>query len=90
MVNETESSTVNNSNGSDSELPTVDSPNSLPEAPSEYSLREEIRRGWEWVVFVWQVMRRIGGPKEILQALATLTQLLLRRTLTQWGLLRDK
>ncbi|MDX2096492.1 MAG: hypothetical protein SFW36_01840 [Leptolyngbyaceae cyanobacterium bins.59] len=66
------------------------SPSSTPE-PSPASgvpLGETLRRGWDWVVFVWQTGRRLGGPGEVFRTIFTVLSLLIRRTLTQWGLLK--
>ncbi|AGY58496.1 hypothetical protein GKIL_2250 [Gloeobacter kilaueensis JS1] len=59
----------------------------VPTAPPDepYSLRREIDRAWAWVVFVWQMLRRLGGPRATLRTLAFIVALLVRRTLVQWG-----
>ena len=57
-----------------------------PAIPERWSLRVEIDRGLEWVRYIWRTLGRLGGPLDILLALVTLTRLLIRRTLVQWGL----
>lgn len=42
-------------------------------------LGQEISRGWEWVVFVARMLRRIGGPQAFWQAITTTTALLRSR-----------
>ncbi|WP_287128100.1 hypothetical protein [Candidatus Cyanaurora vandensis] len=61
-----------------------------PEGPREsltsprWSFGLEVRRGWDWIQFVWQMLRRIGGPGAILRTLWFVLTLLWQRTLTQW------
>lgn len=54
------------------------------------SLWEEIGKGWEWVVFSWQMLRSIGGPVAIARTLGSVLCLLLKRTLVQWGLIKPR
>jgi hypothetical protein len=49
-------------------------------------LRGEIVKGWHWVVFVWGMLKRLGGPMAILRTFWTIISLLVKRTLAQWGL----
>ncbi|MEB3200314.1 MAG: aspartyl/asparaginyl beta-hydroxylase domain-containing protein [Synechococcaceae cyanobacterium] len=42
-------------------------------------LLQELRRGWEWVVFVLRMLRRLGGPRQFWQALTTTAGLLQER-----------
>ncbi len=49
-------------------------------------LRGEILKGWHWVVFVWGMLKRIGGPIDILCTFWTILSMMLKRTLTQWGI----
>jgi len=72
------------------------SPDGVPLQPpplqpeTKPSLKEDIRRGWDWVVFGWQTLRRLGGPIAILSAFYTVVSILVKRTLVQWGWLRDR
>jgi hypothetical protein len=50
------------------------------------SLRGEILKGWHWVVFVWGMLKRIGGPTDIVRTFWTILSLLVKRTLAQWGI----
>jgi len=50
------------------------------------SLRGEILKGWHWVVFIWGMLKRIGGPVAILRTFWTILSLMVKRTLTQWGI----
>jgi hypothetical protein len=50
------------------------------------SLRGEILKGWHWVVFVWGMLKRIGGPLDILRTFWTILSMLAKRTLAQWGI----
>lgn len=71
---------------SSSEAP-FNQPESL-EQPVSIPLREQIKRGWDWVVFVWQMLRRVGGPLDLLLAFWTMISVLVGRLLTQLGILR--
>jgi hypothetical protein len=51
------------------------------------SLRGEILKGWYWVVFVWGMLRRIGGPVAILRTFWTILSMMVKRTLAQWGMI---
>jgi len=59
-----------------------------PPQAAPISFGEQIKRGWDWVVFVWQMLRRLGGPLDWLLAFWTLISLLLTRLLTQLGVLK--
>jgi hypothetical protein len=50
------------------------------------SLRGEILKGWHWAVFVWGMLRRIGGPVAILRTFWTILSMMAKRTLAQWGI----
>jgi hypothetical protein len=50
------------------------------------SLRGEILKGWHWVVFVWGMLKRIGGPADIVRTFWTILSMLVKRTLAQWGI----
>lgn len=52
--------------------------------PSQSSLWEEVLKGWEWVVFSWKTLARVGGPKEILNTLISTLAILWQRTQRQW------
>lgn len=43
------------------------------------SLLEDIQRGWAWVVFVVQMLGRIGGPIAIARSLSSTVAMLLER-----------
>ncbi|MBC8120836.1 MAG: hypothetical protein H7Y22_03240 [Gemmatimonadaceae bacterium] len=59
-------------------------------APEEkYTLKREFGRAWEWVVFVWRLGRRLGGFRAIIRTVFLIVSLLVRRTLVQWGWLRQ-
>lgn len=66
------------------------SPPTLSAPPVQPSLRENVRRAWDWIVFSWRTVRRLGGPIEIFGAFYTVISILVRRTLVQWGWLRDR
>ncbi len=59
-------------------------PPPLPPA-TKPSPQENIKRGWDWIVFGWQTLRRLGGPLDILSAFYTVVSILVKRTLVQWG-----
>jgi beta-hydroxylase len=42
-------------------------------------LAQEIGRGWQWVVFVCQMLGRLGGPRQWLRAMATTLGLMRQR-----------
>jgi hypothetical protein len=52
------------------------------------SLRGEILKGWYWVVFVWGMLKRIGGPGYILRTFWTILSMMVKRTLAQRGLIK--
>ncbi len=47
-------------------------------------LWEEIIRGWEWVVFSWKTLGRVGSIKAIVTTLISTFILLIQRTWRQW------
>lgn len=61
-------------------------PPPTPPPPASLTLKEHIKRGWDWVVFVWQMLRRLGGPLDILRTCGTIVAILLTRLLIQLGL----
>lgn len=61
---------------------------SSPSSSHPVPLGEAIKRGWDWLVFTWSMLRRLGGFREIVQTFATVILMLVKRTLIQWGLLR--
>lgn len=62
---------------------------SIPRVPPQKpSLRTEIARGWDWLVFVWQMLGRMGGLPGIVRTLWTVLGTLVKRTLVQWGLIK--
>jgi hypothetical protein len=85
-----------------SEQPIPDSPQPAPPespfqpsaiaqpSPTKPSLAEDLKRGWDWIVFAWQTLKRLGGPLEILTAFSTVVSILVKRTLVQWGWVRDQ
>lgn len=67
----------------------ADAPSALPDSPpATIPLREQIKRGWDWAVFVGQMLRRVGGPIDLLLAFWTMISILATRLLTQLGLRR--
>lgn len=61
--------------------PTVDQPLPIP-------LKEQIQRGVDWVVFVWQMLRRLGGPLDILRTIWMIVSVLVTRLLVQQGFIK--
>jgi hypothetical protein len=61
-----------------------------PIQPAKPSLREEIERGWKWVVFVWRLLPRLGGFSAIVRTFFLVVSVLITRMLTQWGLIKHK
>lgn len=62
---------------------------SLDGLEEQYTLRREIKRAWEWVVFVWKLGGRLGGFRAVIRTIFLVVSLLVRRTLVQWGWLRQ-
>jgi hypothetical protein len=61
-------------------------PDSNPNSNNQkYSLLVEIARGWEWVIFSFKVLSRIGGPIAIAKTIANFIKILASRTIKQWG-----
>ncbi|MBD2261015.1 hypothetical protein H6G13_25925 [Pseudanabaena sp. FACHB-2040] len=54
------------------------------------TLWEEIKRGWEWVVFVWKLLPRIGGIGAWIRTLFFIISLLINRLLIQWKIIKIK
>ncbi len=59
-----------------------------PQSPTRVPLSEDIRRGWEWVVYVGQMIRRLGGPIEILRTAYLIISMMVKRMLVQWGCMK--
>ncbi len=57
--------------------------------PEKITLRGEIQKGIEWVVFVGKMLKRMGGPVVILRSIWFVLIKLLRRTLVQWGWMKS-
>ncbi|PZU93528.1 MAG: hypothetical protein DCE90_16270 [Pseudanabaena sp.] len=51
---------------------------------SKPSLWVEIGRGWEWIVFSIKMLRRVGGPIEIVTTIFNSAKILVSRALRQW------
>lgn len=62
------------------------SPSPPPPPPPPLTLKENIKRGWDWVVFVWQMLQRLGGPLDVLRTFGTISSILITRLLVQLGL----
>ncbi len=58
--------------------------------PAKPSLWEEMRRGWEWVVFVRRLLPRIGGFRAWVRTLVFIVSLLIKRMLIQLGMTQKK
>jgi hypothetical protein len=52
-------------------------------SPTTLPLKEHLKRGWDWVVFVWQMLQRLGGPLDILRTFGTILSILMTRLLMQ-------
>jgi hypothetical protein len=65
--------------------PTSDQLRTQPEKPT---LGGELRKGWYWMVFVWRMLGRMGGPLGIARTFWLVGRKLLHRTLVQWGVIR--
>lgn len=61
-----------------------------PPTPEKITLWGEILKGWEWVVFGWKTIQRIGSFTEIMRTLFVVISLLVKRTLIQWGIIKNK
>ncbi|WP_218082310.1 hypothetical protein [Anthocerotibacter panamensis] len=69
--------------------PTV--PNLPPElAPKKITLWTEIEKGRDWVVFVWNMLKRLGGVRGVLHTLGFLVTLLVQRALVNSGFVKKK
>ena len=60
------------------------------EQSTSSSLAEEIKKAWEWVVFVKRLLPRIGGFKSWIRVLSFVISLLITRLLTQWRIIKAK
>ncbi len=58
--------------------------------PEKITFWGEIKKGWEWVVFSWRMLQRIGGFRELARTLSTVVSMLIQRTLIQWGVIQRK
>lgn len=58
--------------------------------PIKPSLWEEIKRGWEWVIFVKTMLPRVGGLGEWIQTFYFIFSLMIKRLLTQWKIIQSK
>lgn len=47
-------------------------------------------KGWEWLVFIWRMLPRIGGFGALVRTLFLIISVLTTRLLFQWGLLKNK
>jgi hypothetical protein len=55
-----------------------------PDPKIKPSLLEEIGKGWEWVVFTFKMLSRVGGPIAIAKTLLNTLSILIGRTWKQW------
>jgi hypothetical protein len=62
------------------------SPPPVSPSPTSLPFKEHIKRGWDWVIFVWQMLQRLGGPLDILRTFGTIFSILMTRLLVQLGL----
>lgn len=53
--------------------------------PAKITLWGEIMKGWEWVVFAWRMLGRLGGFRAIVGSFFLIVSLLIKRLLVQWG-----
>jgi hypothetical protein len=58
--------------------------------PEKITLWGEIKKGWDWVVFSWSMLQRIGGFRELAQTFYVVVSMLIQRTLIQWGVIKKK
>lgn len=65
------------------ELPSQDLENTSLSSPEKITLKGEIQKGVEWIIFVVQLLKRMGGPMMIVRSLWFVLIKLLRRTLSQ-------
>lgn len=64
--------------------PEPNSPFTVSYPPKEKkTLKREIKRTWQWLVFSWHNLKRIGGIKEIVSTLTTTAIILIQRTWRQ-------
>lgn len=57
--------------------------------PAKITLWGEIMKGWEWVVFAWRMLGRLGGFMAIVQSLFLVVTVLIKRLLVQWGVIKN-
>jgi hypothetical protein len=48
------------------------------------TLKREIKRTWEWLIFSWHNLKRIGGVREIISTLTGAIILLIQRSWRQY------
>lgn len=48
------------------------------------TLKREIKRTWEWLIFSWHNLKRIGGIREIIRTLIGAIILLIQRSWRQY------
>lgn len=58
--------------------------------PAKITLWGEIKKGWEWVIFCWTMIHRLGGFRQITYSLFLTISLLVKRMLVQWGVIQKK
>lgn len=88
-INPTNESGIN-SPAINGENATPDSlPNNHPAKSAKITLWGEIKKGWDWVVFSWQMLQRLGSFREIVRTILFTISLLIKRTLIQWGILKN-
>jgi ornithine lipid ester-linked acyl 2-hydroxylase len=59
--------------------------NNKTETVDRYSLLAEIRKGWDWVIFVLKMLKRVGGIPAWIRAFHQLFSTLLSRLLVQYS-----
>jgi hypothetical protein len=57
---------------------------------TKMSIWGEIKKGWEWVVFTWRMLGRLGGFRAIVNTIFRIISLLIQRMLVQWGIISKK
>ncbi|GAC1495054.1 MAG: hypothetical protein NVS2B14_08760 [Chamaesiphon sp.] len=57
---------------------------------AKITLWGEIIKGWEWVVFSWKLLQRLGSFGDIMRTLFLVISLLSQRLLVQWGIIKKK
>jgi len=51
--------------------------------PEKITLWGEIIKGWHWVVFIWKMMGRFGGIRQLLSSIKKTVIMLVKRLLIQ-------